>query len=174
MPPIVRLPTLITGASTGIGRATALTLAEHGWEVFAGVRKKADGEAVKEAAGTNVTPLIIDVTKPASIAKAAAAVSEAAGERGLAALVNNAGIAISGPLELLPHQDYRRQLEVNLTGHLAVTQAMLPLLRKARGRIVNVTSIGGLIAYPFAGPYHASKWGLEAISELRGHLTHFP
>jgi NAD(P)-dependent dehydrogenase (short-subunit alcohol dehydrogenase family) len=156
---------LITGASTGIGRATALTLAKRGWEAFAGVRKKADGEAVKEAGGDNVTPLIIDVTKPASIAKAEAAVSEAAGERGLAALVNNAGIAISGPLELLPLEDFRKQLEVNLTGHLAVTQAMLPLLRTARGRIVNVTSIGGRIAYPFTGPYHASKWGLEALSD---------
>lgn len=156
---------LITGASTGIGRATALTLAQRGFEVFAGVRKKADGEAVKEAAGGGVTPLIIDVTKPASIAKAKAAISETAGERGLAALVNNAGIAISGPLELLPLDDFRKQLEVNLTGHLAVTQAMLPLLRTARGRIVNVTSIGGRIAYPFTGPYHASKWGLEALSD---------
>lgn len=156
---------LITGASTGIGRATALTLAKRGFEVFAGVRKKADGVAVQKDAGTNLTPLIIDVTKPASIAKAEAAVSEAAGERGLSALVNNAGIAVSGPLETLPLDDFRKQLEVNLTGHLAVTQAMLPLLRTARGRIVNVTSIGGRIAYPFTGPYHASKWGLEALSD---------
>lgn len=156
---------LVTGSSTGIGRATALTLAEQGFDVFAGVRKKADGEAVAEAAGGNLTPVIIDVTKPATIARAKTTVTRKAGAKGLAALVNNAGTAFAGPLELLPLEDFRRQLEVNLTGHLAVTQAMLPLLRKARGRIVNITSIGGRIAYPFNGPYHASKWGLEAVSD---------
>ncbi|MFN2613100.1 MAG: SDR family oxidoreductase [Solirubrobacterales bacterium] len=167
----VRGVALVTGASTGIGRATALALSGRGFEVFAGVRKEADGEAVEDAAAGDLTSLIIDVTKPASIARAEATVSRMAGARGLAALVNNAGIAVAGPLELLPLDDFRHSLEVNLTGHLAVTQAMLPLLREARGRIVNITSIGGRIAYPFAGPYHASKWGLEAVSDsLRGEL----
>jgi NAD(P)-dependent dehydrogenase (short-subunit alcohol dehydrogenase family) len=162
---------VVTGASTGIGKATALDLCARGFDVFAGIRKKADGEAIKEETGGEVTPLMIDVTKPQSIARAKGTVSRRAGKAGVAALVNNAGIAVAGPLELLPLDEFRRQLEVNLTGHLAVTQAMLPLLRKARGRIVNITSIGGRVAYPFNGPYHASKWGLEAISDsLRTEL----
>jgi NAD(P)-dependent dehydrogenase (short-subunit alcohol dehydrogenase family) len=156
---------VVTGASTGIGRATALDLAANGFEVFAGVRRKADGEALKEAAPENLTPLIIDVTKPATISRAKTAIARKAGSDGVSALVNNAGIAIAGPLEFLPLDDFRRQIEVNLTGHLAVTQALLPQLRKAQGRIVNITSIGGLISYPFNGPYHASKWGLEALSD---------
>jgi NAD(P)-dependent dehydrogenase (short-subunit alcohol dehydrogenase family) len=156
---------VVTGASTGIGRATALDLAANGFEVFAGVRRKADGEALKEAAPENLTPLIIDVTKPATISRAKTAIGRKAGSDGVSALVNNAGVAIAGPLEFLPLDDFRRQIEVNLTGHLAVTQALLPQLRKAQGRIVNITSIGGLIAYPFNGPYHASKWGLEALSD---------
>jgi NAD(P)-dependent dehydrogenase (short-subunit alcohol dehydrogenase family) len=156
---------VVTGASTGIGRATALDLAGNGFEVFAGVRRKADGEALNEAASGNLTPIMIDVTKPQSIARAKGAIGRKAGRRGVSALVNNAGVAVAGPLEFLPLDDFRRQIEVNLTGHLAVTQALLPQLRKARGRIVNITSIGGRVAYPFNGPYHASKWGLEAITD---------
>jgi NAD(P)-dependent dehydrogenase (short-subunit alcohol dehydrogenase family) len=156
---------VVTGASTGIGRATALDLADNGFEVIAGVRRKADGEALKKAANGKLTAMMIDVTKPQSIARAKGAIGRKAGRRGVSALVNNAGVAIAGPLEFLPLDDFRRQIEVNLTGHLAVTQALLPQLRKARGRIVNITSIGGRIAYPFNGPYHASKFGLEAISD---------
>ena len=156
---------VVTGASTGIGRATALDLAANGFDVFAGVRKKADGEALEEAAEGGLTQVTIDVTKPATISRAKTAIGRRAGGDGVAALVNNAGVAIAGPLEFLPLDEFRRQIEVNLTGHLAVTQALLPQLRKARGRIVNITSIGGRIAYPFNGPYHASKWGLEALSD---------
>ena len=156
---------VVTGASTGIGRATALDLAADGFDVFAGVRRKADGEALKEAAEGGLTPVTIDVTKPATISRAKGAIGRKVGGDGLAALVNNAGVAIAGPLEFMPIDDFRRQIEVNLTGHLAVTQALLAQLRKARGRIVNVTSIGGLVSYPFNGPYHASKFGLEALSD---------
>lgn len=163
---------LVTGASTGIGRATALELAEQGFEVFGTVRRKADGERLSESSGGGVTPLTLDVTKPRTISSARAKLEKATGDDGLAALVNNAGVAIAGPLETLPLEEFRNQIEINLTGHLAVTQAMLPMLRAGRGRIVNITSIGGLVAYPFSGPYHASKWGLEALSDaLRAELA---
>jgi NAD(P)-dependent dehydrogenase (short-subunit alcohol dehydrogenase family) len=156
---------VVTGASSGIGEASALHLARLGFDVFAGVRKEADGERLETESAGKVTPLSIDVTDQDSIRAAAARVSEAVGERGLAGLVNNAGVAISGPLEFIPIEELRRQLEVNLIGQVAVTQAFLALLRKGRGRIVNVSSIGGRIALPFAGPYAASKFGIEAISD---------
>jgi NAD(P)-dependent dehydrogenase (short-subunit alcohol dehydrogenase family) len=159
-----RRTALVTGASTGIGRATALELARCGFAVLAGVRKPEDGEALQTSATGELEPVIIDVTDAASIEAAAATVSEQAGG-GLAGLVNNAGVAYTGPLEFVALDDLRHQLEVNLIGHLAVTQAMLPELRKARGRIVNVTSIGGLVATPFFGPYVASKFALEAVSD---------
>jgi NAD(P)-dependent dehydrogenase (short-subunit alcohol dehydrogenase family) len=154
---------LITGCSSGIGRATALHLDAAGWRVFAGVRKEADAESLAAEATDALTPLILDVADGPSIELAAERIGrEAPG--GLAALVNNAGIAVSGPLEFIPLEDFRRQLEVNLTGHVAMIQAALPALREARGRIVNVTSIGGLVTTPFFGPYCASKFGLEAVS----------
>jgi NAD(P)-dependent dehydrogenase (short-subunit alcohol dehydrogenase family) len=155
---------LVTGASTGIGRATALELARCGFAVLAGVRKPEDGEALQTSATGELEPVIIDVTDAASIEAAAAKVGEQAGG-GLAGLVNNAGIAYTGPLEFVALDDLRHQLEVNLIGQLAVTQAMLPELRAASGRIVNVTSIGGLVATPFFGPYVASKFALEAVSD---------
>ncbi|MBK5116871.1 MAG: SDR family oxidoreductase [Thermoleophilia bacterium] len=155
---------LVTGASTGIGRATALELARRGFAVLAGVRKPEDGEALQTSATGELEPVIIDVTDAASIEAAAAKVGEQAGG-GLAGLVNNAGIAYTGPLEFVALDDLRHQLEVNLIGQLAVTQAMLPELRAASGRIVNVTSIGGLVATPFFGPYVASKFALEAVSD---------
>lgn len=158
-----RRTVLVTGASTGIGRATALELARSGFTVLAGVRKPEDGEALQASASGELEPVIIDVTDSASIEAAAAALGERSG--GLAGLVNNAGIAYTGPLEFVALDDLRHQLEVNLIGHLAVTQAMLPALRNARGRIVNVTSIGGLVATPFFGPYVASKFALEAVSD---------
>ncbi len=159
---------VVTGASTGIGRATALDLADAGYEVFAGVRRKADGDALRKDAkvgGGRLRALTLDVTKPRTIETAKTAVQRRAGRRGLKALVNNAGIAVAGPLEYIPLEEFRRQMEVNLTGQLAVTQAFLPMLRKGKGRIVNVASIGGRMAFPFNGPYHASKWGLEALSD---------
>jgi NAD(P)-dependent dehydrogenase (short-subunit alcohol dehydrogenase family) len=162
---------LVTGASTGIGRETAVHLAARGFAVHAGVRRQDDGESVVAEGGGGIAPLLIDVTEADSIATAAAGVGKAVGDDGLWGLVNNAGIAVGGPLEFLPIDEFRRQIEVNLTGHVAVTQAFMPLLRRARGRIVNVTSIGGLIAFPFMGAYHAAKFGLEAVSDaLRREL----
>lgn len=162
---------LVTGASTGIGRATALELARAGFLVFAGVRKPEDGEALVAEAQGELEPVLLDVTDPEAIERAAALIAQRGGERGLAALVNNAGVAYTGPLEFVPLDDFRRQLEVNLIGQLAVTRAVLPQLRLAGGRIVNVTSIGGLVATPFFGAYCASKFALEAVSDcLRTEL----
>jgi NAD(P)-dependent dehydrogenase (short-subunit alcohol dehydrogenase family) len=154
---------LVTGASTGIGRTTALTLAALGATVLAGVRDPAAGEAL----GPSVRPLQLDITDPGQIAAACTGLDRLDG------LVNNAGIAISGPLEFLPVEELRRQLDVNVVAQLAVTQACLPALRRARGRIVNVSSIAGRVALPLYGPYSASKFALEALSdslrrELRG------
>jgi NAD(P)-dependent dehydrogenase (short-subunit alcohol dehydrogenase family) len=166
-----RRTVVVTGASSGIGEASTLHLERLGFHVFAGVRKAADGERLRSESAGNVTPISIDVTDQESIRTAAARVAEAVGERGLAGLVNNAGVAISGPLEYIPIEELRRQLEVNLVGQVAVTQAFLALLRKGSGRVVNVSSIGGRIALPFAGPYAASKFGIEAISDsLRREL----
>ena len=155
---------LITGCSTGIGRATALRLDASGWSVYAGVRRQEDADSLAAAGSERLTPLIIDVTDPGSIAAAAERV-EAESAAGLGALVNNAGVAYTGPLEFVPLDELRNQLEVNVTGHVAITQALIPALRRARGRIVNITSIGGIVATPFFGPYTASKYALEAISD---------
>lgn len=162
---------VVTGASSGIGEACTLHLERLGFQVFAGVRNAADGERLRSESSGNVTPISIDVTDQETIRTTAARVAEAAGDSGLAGLVNNAGVAISGPLEFIPIDELRRQLEVNLVGQVAVTQAFLALLRKGRGRVVNISSIGGRIALPFAGPYAASKFGIEAISDsLRREL----
>ncbi len=157
---------VVTGASTGIGRATALHLDATGWRVFAGVRKEADAESLRGEGSERLTPLMLDVTDTAQIAAAAARVGAEVGEAGLDGLVNNAGIAVPGPLEALPIDDFRRQVEVNLTAHVAVTQAMLPAIRSARGRIVFITSIGGRMAFPMFGAYHAAKFGLEAVGDV--------
>jgi NAD(P)-dependent dehydrogenase (short-subunit alcohol dehydrogenase family) len=156
---------LVTGASTGIGRATALRLDSAGRRVFAGVRKEADAEALREAGSERIAPLILDITDGAQIAAAAARI-EVEADGGLDGLVNNAGIAVPGPLETIPLEDFRCQIEVNLTGHVAVTQAMLPAIRRAGGRIVFVSSIGGRIAFPLTGAYHAAKFGIEAVGDV--------
>lgn len=162
---------LITGASTGIGRATVLRLAASGWTVLAGVRKTADGEALTDAGGTRVLPVELDVTDAAQIARAAERVGEIA-PGGLDALVNNAGSVVVGPLELLSLDDLRRQFDVNFFAHVAVTQALIPALRRARGRIVLISSVGGLVTTPYMGPYHASKYALEAAgNSLRMELA---
>ena len=141
-----------------------------GFRVFAGVRKQADGERLRREI-PSVTPLVLDVTDAASIAAAAQAVRDATGDRGLAGLVNNAGIAVPAPVEHQPIDDFRHQIEVNLIGQVAVTQAFLPQLRAARGRIVNMSSIGGKVAVPLLGAYAASKFGLEGFSDsLRREL----
>ncbi len=151
---------LITGASSGIGAATAERLAKAGWHVFAGVRNEG-------AAPAGTTELLLDITDAGSISRAA----EAVGER-LDGLVNNAGIAVAAPLEHLPLDELRRQLEVNVVGQLAVTQALLPALRAARGRVVLIGSIAGTSALPFLGPYAISKFALEAFADaLRVELA---
>ncbi len=162
---------LVTGASTGIGRATALRLDGKGWRVFAGVRRDEDAESLREAGSERLTPLMLDVTDAAQIAAAGQRVDEEVGEAGLDGLVNNAGIAVFGPLETIPIEDFRRQVDLNLTAQLVVTQAMLAAIRRARGRVVFLSSIGGRMALPFGGPYHAAKFGLEAVADcLRQEL----
>jgi NAD(P)-dependent dehydrogenase (short-subunit alcohol dehydrogenase family) len=163
---------LVTGSSTGIGKACALHLDQLGFRVFAGVRRQEDGTALAAQASRQLVPVILDVTSSSRIAEAQEAVSAAVGEAGLAGLVNNAGIVIAGPLELVPLEEFRRQLEVNVTGQLAVTQAFLPLVRKARGRIVMMGSISGRMAMPFIGAYAISKFALEAMTDaLRVELA---
>jgi NAD(P)-dependent dehydrogenase (short-subunit alcohol dehydrogenase family) len=157
---------LITGASTGIGRATALHLDEAGWRVFAGVRREEDAASLREAGSERLVPLMLDVTDRGQIAAAAERVGAETADGGLHGLVNNAGIAVPGPLETLPVDDFKRQIDVNLSAQVAVTQALLPLLRSARGRIVFITSIGGLMAFPMFGAYHAAKFGLEAVGDV--------
>jgi len=165
---------VITGASTGIGEACALHLQRLGFLVFAGVRKAADGERLVQAAPEGLVPLTLDVTDSAGIAAAAERVAGQVGETGLAGLINNAGISVGGVLELIPLDDLRAQLEVNLIGPVAVTQAFLPLLRQATGRIVNIGSIAGRVASPVLGPYAMSKSGVRAFSDsLRRELGHF-
>jgi NAD(P)-dependent dehydrogenase (short-subunit alcohol dehydrogenase family) len=156
---------LVTGASTGIGRASALRLDASGWKVFAGVREEADADSLRSAGSERIAPVFLDVTVPEQVAAAAERV-ERESDGGLAGLVNNAGVAIPGPLETIPLEDFRRQLEVNLVAYVAVTQAMLPAIRQAEGRVVFISSIGGRVAFPFAGPYHAAKFGTEAIGDV--------
>jgi NAD(P)-dependent dehydrogenase (short-subunit alcohol dehydrogenase family) len=159
---------LVTGSSTGIGRETTLQLAELGFRVFAGVRRLSDGEAVVAEAtrrGGVVTPVLLDVTRADQIDSAALQISREVGPHGLAALVNNAGIPVVGPVEALPLDRWRHQFEVNLFGQIAVTRAVLPMLRVAKGRVVLVSSIAGLVGQPFLGPYSASKHALEALGD---------
>ena len=158
---------LVTGASTGIGEATVLHLRELGFSPIAAVRKDEDAERLE---GQGLRTTRIDVTDADQIAAA----RDALGDEPLAGLVNNAGIAVAAPLEFLPIDRLRQQLEINLIGQAAVTQAFLPALRRARGRIVNVSSIGGRVGLPLVGAYNASKFGLEGLSdslrrELRPH-----
>jgi NAD(P)-dependent dehydrogenase (short-subunit alcohol dehydrogenase family) len=164
---------LITGASTGIGRATALRLAENGWTVLAGVRDPAAGErlAAEAAAAGRVTPLVLEVTDPDQIAEAALRIEQESAQAGVSsrggldALVNNAGIGVGGPLEMISREDMRRQFDVNVLAQVAVTQAMLPALRRAHGRIVFVSSVGGRVAMAFTAPYAASKHAIEAFGD---------
>jgi NAD(P)-dependent dehydrogenase (short-subunit alcohol dehydrogenase family) len=173
------MPTvLITGASTGIGQATALRLARAGWTVLAGVRNHDAGERLAgEAPAGRVQPLILDVTDFQQIVAAAARVSELAGDGDsspgrLDALVNNAGIGFGGPLELIHPDDLRKQFDVNVLGQIAVMQALLPALRAAHGRIVFLSSVGGRVAMAFTAPYAASKHAIEAIGDaLRVELA---
>ena len=163
---------LVTGASSGIGRATTLQLAAAGHHVFAGVRRPADAPAPPAASWDEITPLLLDVTDGAQVTAAADTVASHTGTAGLNGLVNNAGIGVFGPLELIPIQQFRRLLEVNVTGQLAVTQALLPLLRQAHGRIIMIGSIGARFTPPFVGALAASKSALATLGEaLRQELA---
>lgn len=157
---------LITGASTGIGSATALHLDKSGMRVFAGVRDLPDGEKLRANASRELRVVRLDVTDEASIAAAIGEVSEEVGADGLDGLVNNAGEAYPGPLEVVPLAQLREQLDVNVIGPVAMTRAALPLLRLCQGRVVFVGSVGGKGALMFGGPYHASKFAIEAIGDV--------
>ncbi|HYW70434.1 MAG TPA: SDR family oxidoreductase [Pyrinomonadaceae bacterium] len=156
---------LVTGASSGIGRATALLLDRSGFQVFAGVRRGEQGEALRRQASERLTPILLDVTDQHSIEAAARSVADKLGGRALAGLVNNAGIDIAGPLETSSIAEARSQFEVNVIGLLAVTQAFLPLLRQGRGRLVNMGSVLGRLAIPLMGAYSASKFALEGLTD---------
>jgi NAD(P)-dependent dehydrogenase (short-subunit alcohol dehydrogenase family) len=138
----------------------------NGWRVFAGVRREEDAAGLREAASERLVPLMLDVTDAEQIAAAAERIEAEVGVPGLDGLVNNAGIAVPSPLETIPVDEFRRQIEVNLTGQVAVTQALLPQIRRAQGRIVFISSIGGRIAFPLTGAYHAAKFGIEAVGDV--------
>jgi NAD(P)-dependent dehydrogenase (short-subunit alcohol dehydrogenase family) len=156
---------LVTGASSGMGKACALRLSRGGFTVFAGVRKDRDAQALREGASSRLIPVMLDVTSEESIAQAFGTIRDAVGAAGLAGLLNNAGIAVSGPIELVPLQELRRQYEVNVFGQVAVTQAFLPPIRSARGRIVNIGSVGAKFALPFFGVHNSSKAAFESIND---------
>ena len=163
---------VVTGASKGIGAAVVRRLVADGFLVIAGVRRPEDAQALHNDLGDRVLPALLDITDPDAVAAAVELVGGEAGDRGLAGLVNNAGIAVAAPLEFLPPAELRRQLEVNVVGQHAVTQVLLPLLRRGRGRIVNVGSIGDRIVAPMTGPYHVSKFALRGWSDtLRLELS---
>jgi NAD(P)-dependent dehydrogenase (short-subunit alcohol dehydrogenase family) len=165
---------LVTGASSGIGRATVAELARSGFLVFAGVRKDQDALQLRAEYPAEVVPLVMDVTNGRAIAVAADRVAERLGARGLDGLVNNAGIGISSPIEYVPLEELRYQFEVNVFGQIAVTQAFLPLLRRARGRVVNIGSVGAHITIPFGGLLCASKHALRSLNDaLRLELHPF-
>ena len=164
---------VVTGASTGIGKTIALTLDSDGYRVFAGVRKEVDGAALRRDATDNLRPILLDVTDASSVARAVETVAASTGGA-LHGLVNNAGVGLGGPLEIVPISETRRLMEVNVIGLLAVTQAFTPMLRKTGGRIVNIGSLTGLVATPGASSYAASKFAVQAITDsLRVELKPF-
>ncbi|MER5888598.1 SDR family oxidoreductase [Streptomyces sp. NPDC001941] len=159
----------MTGASTGMGAATARELARRGFHVLAGVRRDSDGDKLRAA---NIEPVILDITEPDHIAALVARVDADPRGRALRALVNNAGIPGAGPVELVPVDEWRRLFEVNVFGHIAVTQALLPALVRSRGRVVNITSMSGKLSMAGYGPYAGSKFAMEAVSDaLRNELA---
>lgn len=156
---------LITGASTGIGAASARMLAERGWRVFAGVRKAQDGEALVAGAKGQIIPVILDVTNREQIKTVVQEISTQCGSAGLQGVVNNAGIALAGPLEFMPLEAFEKQFNINVLGLIAVTQAVMPLIRASRGRIVLTGSNSGFMCEPFLAGYGATKHALEAIAD---------
>src|SRR6185295_8311074 len=160
---------VVTGASTGIGAATARELAPRGFHVLAGVRRDRDADAIR---GPGIEPLIIDITNPDHVQALADRVHEDPQGRAVRALVNNAGIQANVPVEAFAIDEWRRLFEVNLFGHVAVTQALLPALIRSKGRVVNISSVGGKVAMAAYGPYAATKFALEAVSDsLRRELA---
>ncbi len=161
----------ITGTSSGIGRDAAIRLDRLGHRVFAGVRRQADGDELAASASERLTPVICDVSDPASVEDAARRIDEAVGAEGLQGLVNNAGVARAGPLEHLPIDEWRSQFEVNVIGQVAVTKAMLATIRRGHGRICFVGSVSGRLGSPLMGPYAGSKFAIEGIAQsLREEL----
>jgi NAD(P)-dependent dehydrogenase (short-subunit alcohol dehydrogenase family) len=170
-PPDRRELIVVTGASTGMGAATAKELARKGFHVLAGVRRDVDADALR---AEGIEPHILDITVDSDVAAIADRVARDPLGRPLRALVNNAGISLNGPVETLPIAEWRRQFEVNLFGHIAMTQALLPALRRSAGTVVNISSVGGKVALPTYGAYAGSKFALEAVSdslrrEVSGH-----
>jgi NAD(P)-dependent dehydrogenase (short-subunit alcohol dehydrogenase family) len=153
---------VVTGASTGIGAATARELARRGFHVFAGVRRGPDADALR---ATNLEPIRLDITDEAEIAALVKRIGDDPERRPLRALVNNAGLAVNAPIEVLPLSEWRRLFDVNLFGHIAMTQALLPALIESCGTVVNITSVGGKVAMATYGPYAGSKFALEAVSD---------
>lgn len=166
-----RRAVLVTGASSGIGRAIAVMLRDAGWRVFAGMRSEravADMCALSE----HMVPIRMDVTDVTQIEEARRAIADIVGGKGLQGLVNNAGIGVAGPLEYLPVDDFRRVMDTNVVGQVAVTQAFLPMIRVGHGRIVNIGSGQGFVALPFFSAYAASKFAMEAVTDsLRRELS---
>jgi NAD(P)-dependent dehydrogenase (short-subunit alcohol dehydrogenase family) len=171
---------VVTGVSTGIGWGAAKVMTKAGFRVFGSVRKEEDAKRLSAEFGTNFVPLIFDVLDEKAVRASAATVRTALNGRKLFGLVNNAGIAVAGPITYIPVEEFRKQIDVNLTGVVIATQAFGPLLgidpdlKGAPGRIVNISSVGGKTATPFLGPYNASKFGLEGLSEsLRREMMLF-
>lgn len=164
---------LITGASSGIGRASAIYLAKSGIDVYAGIRKEADQKKLLEEGLPNLHPVIIDVCKQQTIEDALEIISKETGGK-IFSLVNNAGLSLNGPLELLPLNDIRKLIDVNITGLLSVTRSFLPIIRRNKGRIINISSGHGLMAIPDKSVYAASKFAVQAICDsLRLELRPF-
>jgi NAD(P)-dependent dehydrogenase (short-subunit alcohol dehydrogenase family) len=160
---------LISGASAGMGAATARELAGRGYHVLAGVRRDSDAEALR---GPNLEPVLLDITDPAQIEAVERRIAADPAGRPLRAVINNAGIAINAPVELLSMDEWRHQFEVNFFGHIAVTKAVLPALHASSGRVVNISSIGGKVALPTYGAYAGTKFAMEGMSDaLRRELA---
>ncbi|MBL6081203.1 SDR family oxidoreductase [Belnapia sp. T18] len=153
---------VVTGASKGIGAATAQEIAKRGFHVLAGVRQAKDADAIRDA---NLEPIILDITDEAAITALVKRVAEDPERRPLRALVNNAGMAVNAPVETHPLSEWRRLFEVNLFGHVAMIQALLPMLIASRGTVVNISSIGGKVAMATYGPYAGTKFAIEAVSD---------
>ena len=161
----MRMPSvLVTGASTGIGKAICLVLAERGYSIYGSVRRKQDADELRAVSGGLISAILLDVRNSNQVIQAASELEAKLGPHGLQVLVNNAGIAVAAPLEVVPIQRFQEQLDVNVTGMLAVTQAVLPLIRRGRGRVINIGSISGRVPLPFVGPYAASKSALAVLT----------